>query len=394
MNSVPFAVTSSAGLTARSFHDSMSGDERKASQRRRVLMTVDAVGGVWRYAMELAAALRPLGIEVIFVGLGPRPTAEQSAEAERMGRLMWLEEPLDWMTTDQAALDRLPTLLTRLVDKYQVELLHLNLPSQACGLDVPVPVVVVSHSCVVTWWKVMKTSALPPEWQWQRERNSAGFKRADAIVAPSASHADLLDRCYGPLPGLSVVCNGIAAFLHGEAKEPFVFAAARWWDEGKNAAVLDAAAETASWPIYMAGPRRSPAGHEVCLDHVTALDELPYEQVLNLTRRAGIFVSPSLYEPFGLAALEAARAGAALVLADIPTYRELWSGAAEFFDPHDAGQLGRKINEMAADAELRADLGSRALARSRRFTPDVQARSMAELYGSLIETPTSFLVEA
>ena len=41
------------------------------------------------------------------------------------------------------------------------------------------------------------------------------------------------------------------------------------------------------------------------------------------------------YEPFGLAVLEAAQAGCALVLSDIPTFRELWNGAAQFVPPGD-----------------------------------------------------------
>ncbi len=49
-----------------------------------------------------------------------------------------------------------------------------------------------------------------------------------------------------------------------------------------------------------------------------------------------IFVSTSLYEPFGLAVLEAAQAGCPLVLSDIATFRELWDGAAIFFPPGDA----------------------------------------------------------
>jgi glycosyltransferase involved in cell wall biosynthesis len=39
-------------------------------------------------------------------------------------------------------------------------------------------------------------------------------------------------------------------------------------------------------------------------------------------------VAPSLYEPFGLAVAEAARAARPLVLSDIPTFRELWGDAA------------------------------------------------------------------
>ena len=48
--------------------------------------------------------------------------------------------------------------------------------------------------------------------------------------------------------------------------------------------------------------------------------------LLALMRRAGVFVVPALYEPFGLAALEAASGACPLVLADIPSLRELWMG--------------------------------------------------------------------
>ena len=38
---------------------------------RSVLMTADAVGGVWTYAMELCAALGGRGVRVALVVMGP-----------------------------------------------------------------------------------------------------------------------------------------------------------------------------------------------------------------------------------------------------------------------------------------------------------------------------------
>ena len=43
----------------------------------RVLMTTDAVGGVWAYALELATALR---VEVVLAVLGPAPDPDQRAD--------------------------------------------------------------------------------------------------------------------------------------------------------------------------------------------------------------------------------------------------------------------------------------------------------------------------
>ena len=48
----------------------------------RVLMTVDAVGGVWRYALDLAGALAAQGCAIFLAGLGPEPSAGQRREAE------------------------------------------------------------------------------------------------------------------------------------------------------------------------------------------------------------------------------------------------------------------------------------------------------------------------
>jgi glycosyltransferase involved in cell wall biosynthesis len=100
-------------------------------------------------------------------------------------------------------------------------------------------------------------------------------------------------------------------------------------------------------------------------------------------RSAGIFVSPSLYEPFGLAVAEAARLGLPLVLSDIPTFRELWDDAALFVPPRDPKALARAFNGLAADPALRRSFGEAARLRSRRYTPEVQATAMLSLYDTL-----------
>jgi len=353
----------------------------------RILMTVDAVGGVWRYAMELARGLLTHNVEVVFAGLGPQPSKEQVDEANRLGTLIWLDEPLDWIAPDETAVKALPRKLCRLAEKEGADALHLNLPSQAAGMETDRPVLVVSHSCVVTWWQTMRKEPLPRRWEWMKRQNAEGMARADIVVSPSGSHAQAISECYGEQPNLMVVHNAISAFLQGAEKEPFVFAAGRWWDEGKNARILDEAAAKTSWPIVMAGPTCGPNGQEITLSHAGHPGEIPHSRVIAEVRRAGVVVSPSRYEPFGLAALEGARAGAALVLSDIPTYRELWSEAAVFFDPGDSDALAEALNRLAEDSALRSEMGLRALARSRRFTPDVQARRMAELYRQLVGEP-------
>jgi glycosyltransferase involved in cell wall biosynthesis len=367
---------------------------RQLTERpRHVLMTIDAVGGVWRYAMDLGAALAAQGVAMLFVGLGPKPSPLQRAEAEHIGRLAWLEWPLDWLAEGPGALDGLAQALGGLVSANGIDLVHLNLPTQAAGLDVRCPVVVVSHSCVVTWFGAVRGTDLPPEWSWQRDLNGRGLKQADAVFVPSRSHGAALEASYGPLDRLVVIPNATTPSRGSRGKEAVVLAAGRWWDEGKNGSTLDAAAGWINWPVLMAGATSGPNGQALTLANARQLGEVPAAALRTRLGRAAIVASPSLYEPFGLVALEAASAGAALVLADIPTYRELWSGAAEFVPPRDVGAWVETINRLAQSPQERERLGSAALQRARRFSLAAQRDAVLDAYGAaLAAAPQSVMV--
>jgi glycosyltransferase involved in cell wall biosynthesis len=81
-----------------------------------------------------------------------------------------------------------------------------------------------------------------------------------------------------------------------------------------------------------------------------------------------VFLSLARYEPFGLAVLEAASAGCALVLSDLASFRELWEGVALFVDPSDAAAAAAAIRRLADDPAERVRRGR-------------AARTRAELYG-------------
>ncbi len=346
----------------------------------RLLMSLDAVGGVWRYALDLAQGLRARDCQVILAGFGPRPTAAQRDEAEAVGVLEWCDAPLDWMVSDADALRDVPREIAALARKHRADLLHLNLPGQAAGLDLDLPIIAVSHSCVATWFAAVKGCALPPDWQWQARLIRAGFDAADAVVAPSRAHADALTVCHGAIDRLQVVHNASTAPDRRLPSRPIVAAAGRWWDEGKDAATLDLAAARIAWPVRMAGPTSGDNGARVELRHAEETGPLPHRGTLALVQGAGIFVSPSLYEPFGLAVAEAARAAVPLVLSDIPTYRELWDGAALFFPPLDAAALAAAVNRLIADPALRVRLGDAAHRRAARYSLAAQVDAMAAIH--------------
>jgi glycosyltransferase involved in cell wall biosynthesis len=349
---------------------------------RRVLITLDAVGGVWRYAIDVARGLESHGVDCLLVGFGPAPDAAQRAD-RGPSELVWTHEPLDWTVSEGATLDRGTDTLASLARNWNADILHLNLPSQACGLPDQCPVVVASHSCVPTWWRAVQGTDLPSAWVWQIHRNQAGFQRANAVIVPSRSHACALNAVYNLLPPLHVIYNATAVVPVDEPKEQLVLSVGRWWDSGKNGAVLDEAAATIPWPVILSGPLNGPNGQHADFRNVRTPGVLPHPDILALMRRSAIFAAPSRYEPFGLAVVEAAICGAALVLADIPTFRELWSDAALFVPPNDSGGWSRALTALAADTVLRGRLSAAAGARARQFTLCRQSARLHALYSTL-----------
>jgi glycosyltransferase involved in cell wall biosynthesis len=369
----------------------MDGPSVKPSHRRRILMTVDAVGGVWRYAVDLAADLRAVGVDTVFAGFGPEPTTGQRYEAEAAGiTVAWCVSPLDWTVQTRAELDRVPDQIATLARRHEVDLVQLNMPGQGAGLDVSVPILAVSHSCVPTWFAAVRGTSVPADWHWQVDMMRDGLNRATAIVTPSQSQADLLAACYGPLPPMHVIHNASPVARHKRrtrSAAPYFLASGRWWDEGKNAAVLDCSAPLMPWPLVMVGADTSPGGGRIAIANPAYRGLVEHREAVRLVAGASAFVAPSIYEPFGLAVLEAARLGLPLILSDIPTFRELWGDAALFFPPRDAEALADVAGRIATDADLRKRMGERARRRAAIYAPKAQVARMRALYDRLCAAP-------
>ncbi|MCG6112170.1 MAG: glycosyltransferase family 4 protein [Paracoccus sp.] len=355
----------------------------------KILMTLDAVGGVWQHALDLAQGLRDRGVSVVLAGLGPWPDADQMAAAQAIAPMEWGDAPLDWLARSPHDLTPVSAWLDRVAARHGVDVLHLNLPTQAVGLTCALPVLTVSHSCLATWFSAVCGTDVPIDLSWQRDLTAQGLRAADAVVAPSQAHADAVVRCYGPLPRLVVVPNTSRTPPLTGPRRDRVVAVGRWWDCGKNGAVLDAAAALSDWPIQMIGALSGPNGAGLTPTHAQQAGALSHQDTLSAIGRAGIFCAPSLYEPFGLAVLEAARAAVPLVLADIPTFRELWHDVALFFDPHDPQALADALNALARDPVMRAGLGPLAQGRAAGLNPDAQVDAMLRLYLHLARTPVS-----
>jgi glycogen(starch) synthase len=82
------------------------------------------------------------------------------------------------------------------------------------------------------------------------------------------------------------------------------------------------------------------------------------EELRAAIHRAACVVIPSLYEPFGIVALEALAGGAPLIVADTGGLAELvgGSGSALLFEPGNANELADRIELLVTDPELAASM--------------------------------------
>ena len=341
----------------------------------RVLITTDAVGGVWRYSVSLASGFAELGAGCVLAVLGPAPSAAQRSEVAGLANVTLVASglPLDWTAPDEAALANASSWLRDAATKFDVSAVHLHTPALA-AFDWRGPVmgrvVAVAHSCVGTWWDaVCPDQAAPADFQWRMQLMARGLARASVTIAPSAAFADALRRVYRTDAPIDVIRNGLP--MPGKTppvrRELRVLTAGRLWDRGKNVSVLDAAAESLDAPIDAAGPVAGADGSLFKAKRLNLLGDLSAQALVEAIGRTSVFAAPSLYEPFGLAVLEAAQRATPLVLADIPTFRELWSDAALFVPPNEPAAWADALRGVLAAPARREALGARAWARAQLY---------------------------
>jgi glycosyltransferase involved in cell wall biosynthesis len=351
----------------------------------RILMTTDAVGGVWQYSLELAAGLCRAGSQIWLAAMGPAPSEQQARSAWQIAGLTLFHRnfKLEWMDDPESDLARAGDWLLALARQLQPTLIHLNGYTHA---DLPFgrPVVMVAHSCVLSWWRAVHGCDAPSAWGRYRTRVERGLDAADIVVAPTTAFLHTLRSIYEFDTPSRVIWNGRTSSPSVAAdREKAVMTAGRLWDAGKNIAALAKVASSLPCPVWVAGEEaRDQFG-----DNVVRLGRLSDHAMRQHLARALIFALPARYEPFGLTALEAAQAGCALVLGDIPTQRELWDGAALFVPPEDADSLERQLRRLLDEPPLAIALSALARQRARRFP----AETMVERYLRAYELVTEDL---
>lgn len=195
----------------------------------------------------------------------------------------------------------------------------------------------------------------------------------------------ILKKLHGPFKKEAVIYNGCdASDFQVLKKEEKIFAMGRIWDEAKNLGILGQISERAPYPVYIAGNKTNPSnGKEINLAQVHLLGQLSREDVKKQLGESLIYVLPAKYEPFGLSALEAALSGCFLILAEIPTLREIWLDAALYFNPENPESLLHAVNLAYKNPKQRLALRNRSFERAQFFSLEKVCQQYLQLYNTI-----------
>jgi len=351
-------------------------------------MTTDTLGGIYAHTLNLVRELSTAGWEIKLATMGPPPTPEQRAVLRALPQVEFFESTyrLEWMEDPWRDVDAAGEWLLELERQTRPDVIHLN---GYCHAALPwnAPVIVVGHACLLSWWQAVFGEPAPERYGEYRYRVSRGLAAASALVTPTHAMLKKLAANYGQLPPAIVIANGIRSDDWQPApKEPLFFATGRLWDRAKNLTMLDAIASELPWPVGVAGERCAielPRSARINL--LGVLDQADLSDRLS---RAAVFIHPARYEPFGLAVVEAACSGCALVLGDLDTLREVWGDAALYVDPSEPFELLAAAQHLASDHATRRNLARKARARARLYRIERSARAYIELYSRVAHAST------
>lgn len=362
----------------------------------RILLTTDTVGGVWTFSREVTRGLLSCGQSVALVSFGRPPSQPQLSWVAQTKmtyggafRYVSSEVPLEWMEANKAAYSGGKDLLCRLAEEFNADLVHAN---QFCfgALPLGIPKLVTAHSDVKSWASACRPGALDLSSDWFQQYQSlvcAGLEGADLVVAPSRWMLKALRNGFEFDGRTEIVLNGRTIEAPPTELPRYLQAVSvgRLWDEGKGLSVLNEV--DACMPILLVGENTFAGAGAPDLKSTQYLGSLEEESVLETFRKCSLYLATSIYEPFGLAPLEAALCGCGVLARGIPSLREVWGNAAEFF--HDADELSGLLLRLKNSPDALKGLQSRSLHRALELSADRMVTRYLAIYERLLPAVTT-----
>jgi len=330
------------------------------------------VGGVQRYACELLAALRKRGSPVEPIYPRSRSTA---------GRQLW----------EQFVLPRASRFFDALLCPANIAPVHL--PPR-------LRLIVTLHSLAFLRFADSYSPAFRTWYRWMIPRILA---RADGVLTVSCSTADEIAKeypfCAGKLHVTPLAASSAFRPVPGLIREQAILYVGDLSRIKNLHRLLEGFAQIArdiphmlwitggvSGPVFAPPPSWGEVIARIEPDRIRFLGPVVnVAELRNLYCKAEILAMPSLYESFGLPAVEAMACGLPVLASEIPALRETVDSAALLIDPTDTDAIAEGLYRLANDPILRAELSRHGLERAAAFSWDRCAAQTWEVVEQLFE---------
>ena len=269
---------------------------------------------------------------------------------------------------------RMAWALPRLLRRCGAALVHTQ---YALPLRVSCPVVVTIHD--LSFERDAALMGRKDRFVFRRVVPLAARKAARVLTVSERSKRDLVE-LYGIAPERIVVTsNGVdPIFRPGPGSHDYVLAVGAVQARKNQLAALDAA-RAVGLPLVVAGPEKEPAlAAELRRRGARVEGYVSHDRLAELYRGAACLVQASLYEGFGLPAVEAMASGTPVVVVPDPALLELVGDAAVVVA---ADRLADGISRARADRDRLAAAG---LERAREFSWEAAARTTLAVYREVL----------
>ncbi|MFC0589895.1 glycosyltransferase family 4 protein [Novosphingobium aquiterrae] len=118
--------------------------------------------------------------------------------------------------------------------------------------------------------------------------------------------------------------------------------------------------------------------------NIRRIDYLPRNLLMRLVRGAKAVAFPSLYEGFGLPALEAMMLGTPVITSTTSSLPEVVGDAALKVDPYSVPDIAAALRALDGDGALRANLSAQGKARAQNFTMDRYQQALRGMYDQVL----------
>ena len=103
---------------------------------------------------------------------------------------------------------------------------------------------------------------------------------------------------------------------------------------------------------------------------------------------ARAYVFPSLSEGFGIPALNAMASGLPVICSDIPTFKEVYAGAALYLDPNNPADIAKKINQVLSIGKTRSRLIENGFKQAQKYSWHKMAQKTLKVYEEVLSVTT------